>query len=68
MQRLLLIINLCFLLQICNKLEPQTIASIRQKNYQKYIEEGFQFTRLAVQEPYGVMVLKVSHNIIFMLT
>ena len=29
---------------------------------QSFIEKGFQFTRLAVQEPYGVMVLKVFLN------
>ena len=28
--------------------------------FQFFIEKGFQFTRLAVQEPYGVMVLKVN--------
>ena len=27
--------------------------------YEKYIEKGFQFTRLAVQEPNGVMILRV---------
>ena len=25
----------------------------------EFIEKGFQFTRLAVQEPYGVMILRV---------
>ena len=29
------------------------------KKYGEYIEKGFQFTRMAVQEPYGVMVLQV---------
>lgn len=28
--------------------------------FREYIEKGFQFTRLAVQEPYGVMILKVA--------
>ena len=28
--------------------------------YQEWIEKGFQFTRLAVQEPYGVMILQVK--------
>ena len=29
------------------------------EKHQKWIERGFQFTRLAVQEPYGVMILQV---------
>ena len=29
----------------------------------EFIEQGFQFTRLAVQEPYGVMILGVSFTI-----
>lgn len=28
--------------------------------YREYIEKGYQLTRLAVQEPYGVMVLQVT--------
>ncbi len=28
------------------------------ERHQKWIERGFQFTRLAVQEPYGVMILQ----------
>ena len=31
------------------------------ERFRKYIEKGFQFTRLAVQEPYGVMILKVPY-------
>ncbi len=30
------------------------------EKHQKWIERGFQFTRLAVQEPYGVMILQVT--------
>ena len=30
------------------------------EKYEEWIEKGFQFTRLAVQEPYGVMILQVS--------
>ena len=30
------------------------------ERFREYIEKGFQFTRLAVQEPYGVMILKVD--------
>ena len=28
--------------------------------YQEYVENGYQFTRLAVQEPFGVMILQVG--------
>lgn len=30
--------------------------------FQEWIEQGFQFTRLAVQEPYGVMILQASYG------
>ena len=30
--------------------------------FRDYIEKGFQFSRLAVQEPYGVMILKASYD------
>ena len=32
------------------------------EQFREYIEKGFQFTRLAVQEPYGVMILKASYG------
>ncbi len=35
--------------------------------FRSFIEKGFQFTRLAVQEPYGVMVLQVTNNQFFIL-
>ena len=31
--------------------------------FREFIEKGFQFTRLAVQEPYGVMILQVRYLI-----
>jgi len=30
------------------------------EQFRSFIEKGFQFTRLAVQEPYGVMILQVN--------
>ena len=30
--------------------------------FRQYIEKGYQFTRLAVQEPFGVMILKASYG------
>jgi len=31
-------------------------------DHRQYIERGYQFTRLAVQEPYGVMILQASYG------
>ncbi len=33
------------------------------ERHRKWIEKGFQFTRLAVQEPYGVMILQVAESL-----
>ncbi|CAB4068103.1 ASICN [Lepeophtheirus salmonis] len=32
------------------------------EKYGEWIQKGFQFTRLAVQEPYGVMILRASYG------
>ena len=34
------------------------------EKYEEWIEKGFQFTRLAVQEPYGVMILQVRKEML----